>query len=97
MRGCNRKESAGHTQFFHTNIVLFFPPLPSHPSPFTPLPPARGITLGETCVPEWVGYCVWVGCWMLVCTMVPLIEYFATYRVTMQMQRFGYFLGTQDP
>ena len=55
-----------------------------------------GVTLGETCVPEWVGYCVWVGCWMLVCTMVPLIEYFATYRVTMQMQRFGYFIGNYD-
>ena len=30
---------------------------------------------------------------MLVCTMVPLIEYFATYRITMQMQRYGYFIG----
>ena len=53
---------------------------------------SMGVTLGETCVPQWVGYCVWVGCWMLICTAVPVLEYFATYRVTRQMRRFGHFL-----
>lgn len=44
-----------------------------------------GITLGETVSPRWLGYVIWFSIWLTITSLIPIIQYFNTYKLSIQM------------
>lgn len=46
-----------------------------------------GVTLGNTVAPQFLGYVIWFSIWLIITTFIPIIQYFNTYKLSMQMKQ----------
>jgi hypothetical protein len=50
-----------------------------------------GVTLGNTVSPQYLGYVIWFSLWLIITTFIPIIQYFNTYKVSIQMKQLIFF------
>lgn len=46
-----------------------------------------GVILGNTVAPQFLGYVIWFSIWLIITTCIPIIQYFNTYELSMQMKQ----------
>jgi hypothetical protein len=50
-----------------------------------------GVTLGNTVSPQYLGYVIWFSLWLIITTFMTIIQYFNTYKVTIEMKQLMVF------